>query len=233
MKMMYTALEVSGIKVGSESCSMSRSSMRDCILASMALNKSDTGSHRYTLMYRVSHWCSVDWKPSQTEIAKAIGPSIERTIRKKVLMVSMTRAAAWNRISSSSRNAFRISCFSWYIPRSRYIPDMVARSEGDQPSSSSWRSNSSSDTRYAVSGLRSIASCSSWSFCACSVLRSSTCPSSIPCVPVTTGLSTAFIVPSTIVGKNMIHNPKAKGLSSGNISIGSARLSACQTFSAT
>ena len=36
-----------------------------------------------------------------------------------------------------------------------------------------------------------------------------------------------------IVGKNIIHSPKAKGRSNGNTSMGSARLNACQTFNAT
>ena len=44
---------------------------------------------------------------------------------------------------------------------------------------------------------------------------------------------TALIVPSTIVGKNMMHKPSAKGRSRGNTSTGSALERACQTRYAT
>ncbi len=37
---------------------------------------------------------SVDWKPSHTERANAIGPRIANTIRKNVLIVSIVREAA-------------------------------------------------------------------------------------------------------------------------------------------
>ena len=46
------------------------------------------------------------WKPSQQAIAKDMGPSIERTMRKNVLSVSITRAAALNISSNSSRKKF-------------------------------------------------------------------------------------------------------------------------------
>src|SRR5690606_3387211 len=104
MKMIYTVLDVSGIYVGSASISISRSSISDCIFASMELNISDMGNHRYTLIYRVSHCVSVDWKPSHTLIAKAIGTSMDSTIRKNVRMVSMTSADAWKSISKRLRN---------------------------------------------------------------------------------------------------------------------------------
>src|SRR5690606_33173742 len=112
----------------------------------MELNISAMGSHRHTLIYRVSHCVSVDWKPSHTLIAKAIGPSMDSTIRKNVRMVSMTSADAWKRTSSSSRNQSRMLFFKSYIPRSMYIPDMATKSDGDHPNSSSFLSNSSSLT---------------------------------------------------------------------------------------
>ena len=49
----------------------------------------------------MNHWLSVEWKPSHTLKAKATGPSIERTIRKKVRTVSISSEAAAK--SSSSR----------------------------------------------------------------------------------------------------------------------------------
>ena len=40
---------------------------------------------------------------------------------------------------------------------------------------------------------------------------------------------TLFSVPNTNVGKNMIHNPRAKGRRSGKTSIGSALANDCHT----
>ena len=47
------------------------------------------------------------------------------------------------------------------------------------------------------------------------------------------GLSMLFIVPNTMVGKNRMHRPNAKGLSSGYTSIASARANDCHTRIAT
>ncbi len=58
---------------------------------------------------------------------------------------------------------------------------------------------------------------------------SSVSASSIFAVPCTTGERMLFIVPSTTVGKNMMHRPMAKGRSIGNTSIGSALASDCHT----
>ena len=68
-------------------------------------------------------------------MAKETGPSIERTIRKNVLSVSMTSAAALNRSSSSSRKKFCTALFMLYIARSTYIPQASIASNA--PSSSS------------------------------------------------------------------------------------------------
>ena len=87
------------------------------------------------------------WKPSHTDMAKAIGPSIASTTRKNVRMVSITSAAAWNISSNISRKKSRMPFFMLYIPRSIYIPAIVTMSPGDQPSSSNCLSNSSFDTR--------------------------------------------------------------------------------------
>ncbi|MNG10069.1 hypothetical protein D3C84_935190 [compost metagenome] len=46
IKMIYTVFEVSGMKVGSDSISISRSNIRDCIRASIELKRSATGSQR-------------------------------------------------------------------------------------------------------------------------------------------------------------------------------------------
>ena len=89
----------------------------------------------------------MEWKPSHTEKAKATGPSIDSTTRKNVLSVSMTRAAAANISSSNSRNQSRTLFLMLYAARSMYMPVMVIMSDGDQPSSSIWRSNSSSEAR--------------------------------------------------------------------------------------
>ena len=53
--------------------------------------------------------------------------------------------------------------------------------------------------------------------------------SSIFDVPCTTGDRMLLMVPSTTVGKNMIHSPIAKGRSMGSTSIGSALASDCHT----
>ena len=58
---------------------------------------------------------------------------------------------------------------------------------------------------------------------------SSVSASSIFAVPCTMGERTLFIVPSTTVGKNMMHKPIAKGRSMGNTSIGSALANDCHT----
>ena len=62
---------------------------------------------------------------------------------------------------------------------------------------------------------------------------SKVCDSSMACVPCTMGLNTLFIVPSTMVGKNRMHSPKAKGLNSGYTSMASALASDCHTRTAT
>ena len=98
-------------------------------------------------MYRVNHWASVDWNPSHTEKAKATGPRMESTTRKNVLTVSISSEAAANSSSSRLRNASRMFFSRLYIPTSMYMPIRVAASPTDHPSSSSWRSNSSSLTR--------------------------------------------------------------------------------------
>ena len=59
----------------------------------------------------------------------------------------MMSAAAANISSSSSLNQSRTVFLMLYAARSIYIPVIVTKSEGDQPSSSSWRSNSSSEAR--------------------------------------------------------------------------------------
>ena len=46
---------------------------------------------------------SVFWKPSKTDTAKAKGPSTERTMRKKVRIVSTTSEAARKRNSITLR----------------------------------------------------------------------------------------------------------------------------------
>ncbi len=181
----------------------------------------------------MNHCPSVDWKPSHTLKANATGPSMESTTRKKVRTVSISSDAAANISSSRLRNASRILFSSLYIPTSTYMPSREAASVGDQPSSSSCRSNSSSLTRWAVSGLRSMASRSSSSFWARYCSMSSVCPSSILCVPCTMGLSTLFSVPSTSVGKSRMQMPMAKGRSSGYTSTGSARAIDCHTRTAT
>ncbi|MBB4038311.1 hypothetical protein GGR21_004243 [Dysgonomonas hofstadii] len=100
------------------------------------------------------------------------------------------------------------------------------------PKSFIFWSYTSSSTSHALPS-RTRASYSNWSFSACNAVTSSICDSSMVCVPFTTGDITALIVPSTIVGKNIIHKPIAKGLSSGYTSIGSARERACHTREAT
>ena len=102
-----------------------------------------------------------------------------------------------------------------YAALSMYMPVMVTMSEGDQPSSSSCLSNSSSEARYAVSGLRIRASYSSLSFCARYSFMSKVCVSISWLHPFTIGDSTVLIVPSTNVGKNMMHSPSANGRRSG------------------
>ena len=76
-------------------------------------------------------------------MAKAIGPKMERTIRKKVLSVSMSRAEAAKSSSKNSRTILRNDFLRLYTPRSTYIPAIVAISEGERPSSSNFLSNSS------------------------------------------------------------------------------------------
>ena len=120
-----------------------------------------------------------------------------------------------------------------YAVLSMYMPAIVTISEGDQPSSSSCRSNSSSEARYAVSGLRIRASYSSLSFCARYSFMSKVCVSISWLQPFTTGDNTVLIVPSTNVGKNRMHSPSAKGRSSGYTSMASARASDCHTLAAT
>ena len=99
------AVDPSGEKTlrGSRIISISLCSTSVCILASITPSRSEMGSQRYTLIYRASHWTSVPWKPSKTEIAKAIGPSTERTMRKKVRIVSTTSEAARKRNSITLR----------------------------------------------------------------------------------------------------------------------------------
>ena len=77
--------------------------------------------------------------------------------------------------------------------------------------------------------MRIIASYSSLSFCSRYRFMSSVSASSIFAVPCTTGDMMLFIVPSTTVGKNMMHRPIANGRSIGNTSIGSALASDCHT----
>jgi len=77
-------------------------------------------------------------------------------------------------------------------------------------------------TLHRFTGLRIIASLSSLSFCSRYSFMSKVCVSSILCVPCTTGDSTAFNVPITTVGKNMMQKPMAKGLNRGNTSTDSA-----------
>ena len=62
---------------------------------------------------------------------------------------------------------------------------------------------------------------------------SSVCVSSSFAVPCTTGDRMLFTVPSTTVGKNMMHRPTANGRSMGNMSIASALASDCHTRQAT
>ena len=81
--------------------------------------------------------------------------------------------------------------------------------------------------------MRTIASYSSLSFCSRYRFMSSVCVSSSFAVPCTTGERTLFTVPSTTVGKNMMHRPMANGRSMGNTSIGSALASDCHTRYAT
>ena len=80
-------------------------------------------------------------------MANAIGPRIDRTIKKNVRRVSISSAAAANNSSSTSRKKSRMDFFMLYMPRSIYIPAIVIMSPGDQPNSSNWRSNSSLLTR--------------------------------------------------------------------------------------
>ena len=53
--------------------------------------------------------------------AKETGPSIERTIRKNVLSVSMTSAAALKRSSNSSRKKSCTDFFMLYMARSPFL----------------------------------------------------------------------------------------------------------------
>ena len=62
---------------------------------------------------------------------------------------------------------------------------------------------------------------------------SSVCPCRMPWQPVTMGLMMPLMVPSTKVGKNMMHAPMQNGRNSGYTSICSARESACHTREAT
>ena len=75
------------------SISMSFCIESTCKRARIAPNKSEIGSHKYTLMYFDSHCVSEAWNPSYTATAKANGPRIASTIRKNVRMVSMIREA--------------------------------------------------------------------------------------------------------------------------------------------
>ena len=76
-----------------------------------------------------------------------MGPKMDSTTRKKVRSVSMTNAAAANNSSNISRKKSRMAFFILYMPRSIYIPAIVAISPGDQPNSSNCLSNSSFDTK--------------------------------------------------------------------------------------
>ena len=58
---------------------------------------------------------------------------------------------------------------------------------------------------------------------------SKVCSCNIPLVPLTMGLITPLSVPSTTVGKNMMHSPMTNGRSIGKTSMGSARASDCHT----
>ena len=84
----------------------------------------------------MNHWLSVDWKPSHTLKAKATGPRMERTTRKKVRIVSISREAAANSSSSRLRKPSRMLFSRLYMPTSMYMPIRVAMASGDQPSSS-------------------------------------------------------------------------------------------------
>ena len=80
-------------------------------------------------------------------MAKAIGPSMDSTIRKNVLSVSISRAAAANNSSNTSRIKSRTSFLKLYMLLSTYMPPIVAMSFALHPSSSICLSNSSLLTR--------------------------------------------------------------------------------------
>ena len=154
---------------------------------------------------------------------------MDSTIRKKVLSVSISSEAAWKKCSSSSRNHPRIFSPSSYIFFCPYMFIIVSMSPSDQPSSSSLLSYASSLTRKAFAGSRSIASRFSLSFSSWYFLMSKVCCSTREEVALHTGERIPLIVPSTIVGKNMMQRPSTKGRNRGNTSIGSARARDCHT----
>ena len=77
--------------------------------------------------------------------------------------------------------------------------------------------------RVRISSSVSL-SFSSWYF-----LMSKVCCSTSEEVALHTGERIPLIVPSTIVGKNMMQRPSTKGRNRGNTSIGSARARDCHT----
>ena len=168
--------------------------------------------------------------PSKTLRAKAIGPKMLRTIRKKVRIVSMTSEADWKRISSNLRMTI------WTIPcrekayETSYMVCKAVCSSSLQPMLSSSASSSSLEAKtrpviivLAIMSARSL-SFSCWYFCKSKVWSRSSIP-----VPWTIGLKMPLRVPSTITSKKRIHMPNTKGRSIEKTSIGSARESDCQT----
>ena len=72
----------------------------------------------------MNHWLSVDWKPSHTLKAKATGPRMERTTRKKVRIVSIV----WDGFQSTLSQWFTryISVYLW-LPVSDLFSCMLAK----------------------------------------------------------------------------------------------------------
>ena len=160
------------------------------------------------------------------ERANDKGPRIDSTTKKNVRSVSMVSPAALNNNSKKSRTSCRKPALMSYHVRSAHM--LIISPKSVIPISASRCSYISSSTNQALpSRLRASASKSS--FCCWYACKSNVCPSSMACVPCTTGDITALIVPRTTVGKNITHKPMAKGRRSGNTSIGSALASAFHT----
>ena len=88
------------------------------------------------LTYWHIHWTIVLWNPSYTDMANDRGPRMLSTIRKKVRSVSSTSETDWNTSSRKLRKALLMVCDIWYFVRSKAMPAIVFKSEGDQPKSS-------------------------------------------------------------------------------------------------